>query len=107
MLFINKSIAGYEWWLMTEAKKRNPNILLSTLAWCVPGWVGGPKKQYFNQDNINYHIKWLQGAKQTYNLSKYCFSFVVALTLSLSDLLAIDYMGIWTSKATMSLGSWP
>lgn len=29
---------GYEAWLMTEAKKRNPNIKLYGLAWGYPGW---------------------------------------------------------------------
>src|SRR5690348_916162 len=32
---------GYEWWLMQEAQKRNPKIILDTLAWGAPGWVGG------------------------------------------------------------------
>ena len=31
---------GYEWWLMVEAKKRNPDIKLFTLAWTAPGWIG-------------------------------------------------------------------
>lgn len=31
---------GYEWWLMTEARKRNPSILLWGLIWGTPAWVG-------------------------------------------------------------------
>src|SRR6201995_793836 len=31
---------GYEWWLMQEAHRRNPKIILDTLAWGAPGWVG-------------------------------------------------------------------
>jgi O-glycosyl hydrolase len=31
---------GYEWWLMAEAHKRNPNIILEILPWGAPGWVG-------------------------------------------------------------------
>ena len=31
---------GYEWWLMEEARKRNPQIILDTLPWGAPGWVG-------------------------------------------------------------------
>src|SRR5215211_864119 len=31
---------GYEWWLMEQAKLRNPNIRLAALAWGAPGWVG-------------------------------------------------------------------
>ena len=30
---------GYEWWLMTEAKKRNPGIKLYGLPWAFPQWV--------------------------------------------------------------------
>ena len=51
---------------MVEAKKRNPNIKLYGLSWGVPGWIGGGN--YFSQDNIDYHIKWIQGAKQVYGL---------------------------------------
>jgi galactosylceramidase len=28
---------GYEWWLMTEAKARNPDIVLYGLPWSFPG----------------------------------------------------------------------
>lgn len=31
---------GYEWWLMKEAKKRNPAILLDVLQWGAPPWIG-------------------------------------------------------------------
>eukprot|EP01051_Picozoa_sp_SAG22_P010736 SAG22_NODE_982_length_6164_cov_32.072218_9_plen_175_part_00 len=31
---------GYEWWLLQEAKKRNPDIKLYGLPWAFPGWVG-------------------------------------------------------------------
>lgn len=31
---------GYEWWLMEEARKRNPQIILDSLAWGAPGWIG-------------------------------------------------------------------
>ena len=51
---------------MAEAKKRNPDILLYGLSWGVPGWIGNGN--FFSQDNIDYHIKWLQGAKQVYGL---------------------------------------
>ena len=42
---------------MVEAKKRNPDIKLFTLAWTAPGWIGdgtrGPESQggYYSQDN--------------------------------------------------------
>src|SRR5713101_4981589 len=34
------STRGYEWWLMTEARKRNPHIVLEVLPWGAPRWVG-------------------------------------------------------------------
>ena len=32
---------GYEAWLAFEAKKRNTAILIWSLAWAAPGWIGG------------------------------------------------------------------
>ena len=64
-----------EWWLMVEAKKRNPDINLFTLAWTAPGRIGdgsrGPESQggYYSQDNIQYHLNWIKGAKKTHNLT--------------------------------------
>jgi Glycosyl hydrolase family 59 len=51
---------------MTEAKKRNNDIKLYALSWGVPGWIGNGS--FFSQDNIDYHVKWLVGAKQVYGL---------------------------------------
>lgn len=45
---------GYEWWLMKEAKKRNPNITIYGLSWGVPGWIGNGN--YFTDDNVFYHV---------------------------------------------------
>ncbi len=65
---------GYEWWLMTEAKKRNPALTLDCLAWGAPGWIGGGR--YYSPDMADYVVKFLQGAKRVYGLD-------------------IDYTGIW------------
>ena len=35
----HSSTRGYEWWLMAEAHKRNPQIVLEILPWGAPGWV--------------------------------------------------------------------
>jgi hypothetical protein len=51
---------GYEWWLMEQAKKRNPDITLYGLAWGAPGWLDG----YWSQDGIDYMIDWLDCARQ-------------------------------------------
>ncbi|XP_021369107.1 galactocerebrosidase-like isoform X2 [Mizuhopecten yessoensis] len=72
---------GYEWWLMTEAKKRNPDILLYGLPWAFPGWLGdGGDNPYTNVTRTaEYVTRWLLGAKKFYNLS-------------------IDYIGIWNER---------
>ncbi len=65
---------GYEWWLMKEAKKRNPEILLDALEWGAPGWIGDG--QFFSADNIEYILRFLEGARRIHKLE-------------------IDYVGIW------------
>ncbi|MDE3178891.1 MAG: galactosylceramidase [Acidobacteriota bacterium] len=52
---------GYEWWLMEEAKKRNPHIIFDSLAWGAPGWIGNG--HFYSQDMANYVAKFIQGAK--------------------------------------------
>ncbi len=54
--------AGYEWWLMEQARARNPHIKLYGLAWGAPGWIGGGS--FWSTDMINYLVKWLGCAKR-------------------------------------------
>ncbi|XP_071090482.1 galactocerebrosidase-like isoform X1 [Haliotis cracherodii] len=72
---------GYEWWLMLEAKKRNPNIKLYGLPWTFPGWVGaGTRSPYTNPvQTATYILKWVQGAKKYYNLT-------------------LDFIGVWNER---------
>src|SRR6185312_10782110 len=65
-----RSDAGYEWWLMKEAKARNPEIKLAALAWGAPGWLKGG---FWSDDNLQYTMDWLNCAR--------------------SNGLAIDYLG--------------
>ena len=58
---------GYEWWLISEAKKRNPDITLDACAWGCPGWVGNG--QFWSQDMCDYYVKWIQGLKSVYGLN--------------------------------------
>ena len=47
---------GYEWQVLTEAKKRNPAIKTYGLAWGVPGWIGDNEDSdgsFYSQDNID------------------------------------------------------
>ena len=58
---------GYEWWLMEQARARNPDIQLDCLAWGAPGWIGGGN--YYSTDMINYICNFLNGAKKSHNLT--------------------------------------
>jgi galactosylceramidase len=57
---------GYEWWLMREAKKRNPAISLDGVAWSAPHWVGNNK--FWSQDMCDYYVKWIKGLKSAHGL---------------------------------------
>lgn len=41
---------GYEWWMLAQAKARNPGIKTYALSWGVPAWIGNGS--YFSDDNI-------------------------------------------------------
>ncbi|KAM4831108.1 galactocerebrosidase isoform X4 [Urocitellus parryii] len=73
---------GYEWWLMKEAKKRNPDITLIGLPWSFPGWLGkGFNWPYVNLELTAYYIvSWILGAKRYHDLD-------------------IDYIGIWNERS--------
>ncbi|MDR0713089.1 MAG: discoidin domain-containing protein [Bacteroidales bacterium] len=66
---------GFEWWLMEEAKKRNPGLKLYALAWGAPGWVG---ETFWTKKNIDYLTSWLDLAHDK--------GFV------------IDYIGGWNER---------
>jgi len=63
---------GFEWWIMEEAKKRNPAITLHALVWDFPGWI----KEANSPAAAEYLVKFLLGAKQAHGLD-------------------IDTIGIW------------
>ncbi|OKI12909.1 galactosylceramidase [Streptomyces sp. CB03911] len=68
--------AGYEWWVMEQAKLRNPEIKLYALSWGAPGWIGNGK--FWSQDMIGYLMDWLGCARQHH--------------------LAVDYLGGWNER---------
>lgn len=68
---------GYEWWLMSEARKRNPNILLDTLPWGAPGWIGGG--HLYSTDMANYMADFIKGAQTQHYLN-------------------IEFTGIWNER---------
>ena len=58
---------GYMWWIMKEARNRNPDLSLDGAAWGAPGWVGNG--DFWSQDMCDYYVKWLQGLKSVYGLN--------------------------------------
>jgi hypothetical protein len=68
---------GYEWWLMEEARKRNPKIILDALPWGAPGWVGNG--EFYSPDMADYVANFLQAASKYHHLN-------------------IDYVGVWNEK---------
>ncbi|XP_068608563.1 galactocerebrosidase [Brachionichthys hirsutus] len=73
---------GYEWWLMKEAKRRNPNITLIGLPWAFPGWVGRGKNWPYDFPDVTaaYVVNWILGAKKYHDLD-------------------IQYIGIWNERS--------
>lgn len=68
---------GYEWWLMEQAKARNPNIKIYALAWGAPGWIGNGT--FFSTDMIDYYVRWLDCAKNSHGVT-------------------VDYIGGWNER---------
>jgi galactosylceramidase len=73
---------GYEWWMMKEAKARNPDILIYALAWGWPGWLGqGTQNPYVNVTaTADYMVSWISGAMQEYGIG-------------------VDFVGLWNERA--------
>lgn len=55
---------GYMWWVMAEAKRRNPALSLDATSWSAPAWVGN----FWSDDMVDYYIAWLQGLRQVHGL---------------------------------------
>eukprot|EP01084_Bolivina_argentea_P182096 314436_1 len=49
---------GTHYFVLKEARLRQPNIVLSTLSWGDPYWVGN--NTYLSSGGVDYHINWLQ-----------------------------------------------
>ncbi len=67
----HNSRRGYEWWLMAEAHKRNPNIILEILPWGAPGWVGAMsngKATLYTPAMAGYVADFIKTAKRDYGL---------------------------------------
>jgi hypothetical protein len=65
------STRGYEWWLMVEAHKRNPNILLEVLPWGAPRWINpnpGASDTPYTPAMAEYVADFIRTAKRDYSL---------------------------------------
>lgn len=74
---------GYEWWLMAEAHKRNPNLVLEILPWGAPAWVSpavAGKPTLYSPRMAAYVVDFIQTAKREYGLD-------------------IAYAGVWNERA--------
>lgn len=60
---------GYEWWLMVESKKRNPEVKLYALEWATPNWINPVHNDVWTDNNITYILNWLRHAKSDYGLT--------------------------------------
>jgi O-glycosyl hydrolase len=73
---------GYEWWLMAEAHKRNPKIILEILPWGAPRWVGpgvAGKVTLYSPKMAEYVADFIRTAKRDYSLD-------------------IAYAGVWNER---------
>ena len=55
---------GYTWWVLREAKQRNPQLSLDATGWSAPAWVG----HYWSQDMADYYVSWLQGLRSVHGI---------------------------------------
>jgi O-glycosyl hydrolase len=73
---------GYEWWLMAEAHKRNPHIVLEVLPWGAPAWVGNKvagRETLYSAKMADYVVDFILTAKRDYSLD-------------------IAYAGVWNER---------
>ena len=57
-------LRGYMWWVMQEAKRRNPALAIDATSWSAPAWVGN----YWSDDMVDYYVDWLQGLREVHGL---------------------------------------
>ena len=57
-------LRGYMWWVMQEAKRRNPALALDATSWSAPAWVGN----IWSDNMVDYYVDWLQGLREVHGL---------------------------------------
>ncbi|MFC1498872.1 hypothetical protein ACFLS1_10450 [Verrucomicrobiota bacterium] len=66
----NPKSRGYEFWLMKEARKRNPDIILDYLPWSFPHWTtnNNVKGRPFTEDSADYFVAFLDVARKQWDM---------------------------------------
>lgn len=73
---------GYTWWVMAEARRRNPKLSLDGTGWSAPGWIGDSgrlfeqstgtyyqgDRKFFSQDAVDYYVSWLDGLRKVHGM---------------------------------------
>ena len=57
---------GYMWWIMQQARARNPSLTLTATPWSAPAWVGNG--EFWSQDTADYDVKFLEGLRKVYGI---------------------------------------
>ena len=55
---------GYTWWVLREAKARNPQLTIDATGWSAPAWVGN----FWSQDMADYYVSWLSALRHAHGL---------------------------------------
>lgn len=71
---------GYIWWLIQQAKNRNPAILLRGLVWSAPNWTGSAGSFLSNPAAYKYLTDFANGLYANYGYH-------------------LDYLGFWNENA--------
>jgi galactosylceramidase len=114
---------GYEWEILVEAKKRNPNIKIAGLPWAFPGWVSGSGTSssgdgtsgdvdiVLSQDDvesdwdpINDHSKspQNQAKRDPFRKPELTIEYILTWMLGARDKyeIFVDYIGIWNERGS-------
>ena len=81
--------SGYEWWLIKEAKSRNPDIKIYGLPWAFPAWIAtnitNPTTPYSDpRETASYVATWVHGVEVVYGYK-------------------VDYIGVWNERASSEM----
>ncbi len=94
---------GYEWWLMKQAKNRDPDIKLYALAWGWPAYIGAHNDTLPSTDYRKYYWKVFaqdQSVPAANDAVDYLTRYVQCA--GIVNGTSIDYIGMWNEKGEFS-----